>query len=150
MEPRYDGTGVGVAIIDSGVHLVDDLKDAAGRSRVVYQQDFTGGNSDDAYGHGTHVAGIIAGNGKSSTCSSCKTAIRGVAPAVTLINFRALDKNGAGTDSAVISAINQAIARKSNTTFASSISLWAARSTKAMRWTLSARQSKGLGRLVSS
>jgi len=105
----YDGTGIGVAILDSGVHLLDDLKDAAGHSRIVYQQDFTGANGDDAYGHGTHVAGIIAGNGKYSTCASCKLVIRGVAPAAMLINFRVLDKNGAGTDSAVISAINRII-----------------------------------------
>jgi len=109
----YDGSGSGIAILDSGVHLLDDLKDAAGHSRIVYQQDFTGGNSDDAYGHGTHVAGIVAGNGKYSTCASCKFLIRGVAPAVTLVNLRVLDKNGAGNDSAVISAINQAIALKS-------------------------------------
>ncbi len=31
----YDGSGIGVAILDSGVHLLDDLKDAAGHSRVI-------------------------------------------------------------------------------------------------------------------
>ena len=59
-----DGTGVAVAVIDSGVHGVDDLKDAQGHNRILYNFDSLGGGADDQYGHGTHVAGIIGGNGK--------------------------------------------------------------------------------------
>ena len=59
-----DGTGMAVAVIDSGVHGVDDLKDAQGHNRILYNYDSLGGGADDQYGHGTHVAGIIGGSGK--------------------------------------------------------------------------------------
>lgn len=107
-----DGTGVGVAVIDSGIHGVDDLKDAQGHNRILYNFDSLGGGTDDQYGHGTHVAGIIGGSGKDSICSNCDVTIRGIAPNVTLINFHALGQAGQGTDSSVINAINKAIALK--------------------------------------
>jgi len=71
----YNGAGIGVAVIDSGINdSHPDLKDSTeSTSRVVYHQDFTGtANSNssgamyDLYGHGTHVAGIIGGNGRLS------------------------------------------------------------------------------------
>ena len=61
-------------------------------------------------GHGTHVAGIVAGNGADSICVTCTRTLRGIAPNANLINFRVLDENGSGNDSAVIAAIDQAIA----------------------------------------
>src|SRR5579864_3014441 len=94
-----DGTGVAVAVIDSGVHGADDLKDAQGHNRIVYNFDSLGGGSDDQYGHGTHVAGIIGGSGKDSLCSNCDVTIRGIAPNVQIINFHALGQTGQGTDS---------------------------------------------------
>src|SRR5260370_3473765 len=63
----YDGSGVGVVVFDSGITLKNDLKAANGTSRVVFSQDFTGGNGSDAYEHGPHVAGIISGNPTRST-----------------------------------------------------------------------------------
>ena len=60
-----DGTGIGVAVIDSGIADHPDLHNTAGASRVVYSQSFLPGvtSAVDAYGHGTHVAGIVGGNG---------------------------------------------------------------------------------------
>src|SRR5215469_16126048 len=107
-----DGTGIGVAVIDSGVHGVDDLKDAQGHNRILYNFDSLGGGPDDQYGHGTHVAGIIGGSGKDSICPNCDVTIRGIAPNVNIINFHALGQTGKGTDSSVINAINKAIALK--------------------------------------
>ena len=110
----YNGTGIGVAVIDSGINdSHPDLWDSTqSHSRVVYHQDFTGtatsnssGAQYDLYGHGTHVAGIIGGNGYLSGGN-----YSGVAPGVNLVDLRALDLNGAGTDSTVIAAIQQAIA----------------------------------------
>src|SRR5712691_4044484 len=113
----YDGTGVGVAVIDSGVNSVFDLTQAGSSktSRIVYSQNFdpSANTTNDLYGHGTHVAGIIAGNGGSSSCGNCDVTFRGIAPNANIINLRALDQNGSATDSTVIAAIQQAIALKS-------------------------------------
>jgi len=88
-------------------------------SRVVYQQSFVPGNSSsaDQFGHGTHVAGLIAGDGLSSTGPFFSQTFKGVAPGANIVNLRVLDQNGAGTDSLVIAAINQAISLKSRYTF---------------------------------
>jgi serine protease AprX len=114
----WNGTGVGVAILDSGILLPQtDLLNPAVKnaSRVVYSQSFVSGQTgtSDQYGHGTHVAGIVAGNGANSTGSAYTKTFRGIAPAANLINLRVLDSNGAGKDSAVISAISAAIKLKS-------------------------------------
>jgi serine protease AprX len=109
-----DGTGVGIAVIDSGVFNHDDLQKSGGLgSRIVYSESFIPGDSStsDAYGHGTHVAGILAGNGRDSQ-SGYPAQYLGVAPNANIINLRVLDKSGSGTDSQVIAAIQRAIALK--------------------------------------
>ncbi len=110
-----DGSGIGIAIIDSGIHNYDDFKDASAHNRTVYMQDFVGDGAGtaDLYGHGTHVAGIASSSGAGSTCSNCTRTFKGVAPNVNLIVLRVLDAYGAGTDSRVISAIQKAISLKS-------------------------------------
>lgn len=107
---QYDGSGVGVAIIDSGITNNGEFG-----SRILYNQSFVSGQTStaDAYGHGTHVAGIVAGGGLNSTGSNFSRTFVGVANNANLINLRVLDQNGSGTDSAVIAAIQQAIALKS-------------------------------------
>jgi serine protease AprX len=110
-ELGYDGTGVGVAIIDSGAAAtLDDLSDGpGGGSRVDNFVDFVNGRDDayDDYGHGTHVAGIIAGNGFDS--GGRRT---GIAPGSRLIVLKVLDDSGQGRISDVIAAIDYAIAQK--------------------------------------
>ncbi len=106
----YDGSGVGVAIIDSGVTpWHDDLADAAGAMRVDRFVDFVGGRCDpyDDYGHGTHVAGIIAGNGFDSGGARA-----GIAPGAHLIVLKALDGTGRGHISDVIAALDYAVAQR--------------------------------------
>jgi serine protease AprX len=100
-----DGTGVGVATIDSGVASWHEDLDG----RVVRFVDFVGGNPQpyDDYGHGTHVAGIIAGNGHDS-----RGARRGIAPGAHLVVLKALDTQGQGFTSTVIAAIDFAIAHR--------------------------------------
>ncbi|MBV8897945.1 MAG: S8 family peptidase [Acidobacteriaceae bacterium] len=99
------GTGIGVAVIDSGIHHSSDFA-----NRIVYSQNFNGsGGSQDLFGHGTHVAGIIAGDGANSKCKGCSRILEGMAPNANLIDLRVLDANGEGSDSMVIAAINTAI-----------------------------------------
>src|SRR5260221_961252 len=101
-----DGTGVGIAVIDSGVaNWHDDI----GSSRVTRFVDFVNFQAAayDDYGHGTHVAGIIAGDGHDSGGRR-----RGVAPGATLLVEKVLDASGQGYISNVIAAIDYAIANK--------------------------------------
>lgn len=107
-----DGSGVGVAVIDSGVSDHPDLHSSSNpdQSRVVYSESFVTGDAstNDGYGHGTHVAGIIGGNGAASA-SGYSRQYTGIAPGVNIINLRVLDANGGGSDSEVIAAIDRAI-----------------------------------------
>jgi serine protease AprX len=101
-----DGTGVGVAIIDSGVTRThDDLNG----NRVVQFVDFVDYQAQphDGYGHGTHVAGIIAGSGFDSDLAR-----RGIAPGAHLIVLKALDERGDGFISNAIAAIDYAIEQR--------------------------------------
>jgi serine protease AprX len=110
-----DGTGIGVAVIDSGVANHADLGNGS-KSRVVYNQSFVplDTTTSDKFGHGTHVAGLIGGNGSGSGNGNGYAATyAGMAPNVNIINLRVLDAFGNGTDSQVIAAIQQAIALKS-------------------------------------
>jgi len=111
----FDGAGVGVAIIDSGVSTWhDDLTyqgndpsvRVVGGQRVAKFVDFVNGRTTayDDYGHGTHVAGIIAGNGYDSYGSKA-----GIAPGAHLVSLKVLNANGAGYVSDVIAALDWAI-----------------------------------------
>ena len=109
----YTGESIGIAVIDSGIGNHRDLTYSTGpASRVVYSESFVGRGAADGYGHGTHVAGILAGNGESSTGASYRITFRGIAPRALLINLRVLDDNGVGRDSDVIAAIERAIQLK--------------------------------------
>ena len=109
----FDGSGVGVAVIDSGFYRGGLLRDPAGKSRVLFNLDLVGGDLSDPFGHGSLVAGIIGGNSIASDCPSCEAFVRGIAPKVSFIDLRALDNSGSGTDSAVIAALQAAVQLKS-------------------------------------
>ena len=111
----YNGHDIVVAVIDSGIDSTHDLGTSG--SRVVYSQSFVSGDSStgDAYGHGTHVAGIVGGDGTSA--SAAPYVVKGLGTGVKLINLRVLDKNGASSDSTVIAAIQAAISLKTSNKF---------------------------------
>lgn len=116
----FDGAGVGIALIDSGVSPDADLNteglfgELGLTSRVVYNQSFVSGQgAEDQFGHGTHVAGILAGNAALSTGIRYTHTFRGIAPNAQIVNLRVLDAKGSGSDSAVIRAIEQAVSLKS-------------------------------------
>ena len=112
----FTGAGVGVAVIDSGLTAWhDDLARVdSGRAlvgqRVAGFVDFTGttGRVADQYGHGTHVAGIVAGSGYDS-----EGEYAGVAPGAHLLVLKVLDGEGRGYVSDVIRAIDHAVANRS-------------------------------------
>ncbi|MCB0064424.1 MAG: S8 family serine peptidase, partial [Caldilineaceae bacterium] len=90
-QPRT-GQGITVAVVDSGIADHPDLNIAgSNNSRVLVSEDLTNSADKlkDAYGHGTHVAGIIGGNGSASNGIH-----RGIAPGVNLINMRISDGKG--------------------------------------------------------
>lgn len=119
----FDGSGVGVAIIDSGIADKNDVlvkksdlnKWGTASSRIVYSRSWVadGLGSYDAFGHGTHVAGIVAGSGYNSFALPSTSPFKGIAPNAQLINLRVLDSQGMGTESSVIAAIQTAIQLKS-------------------------------------
>ena len=99
------GQGIGVAVVDSGISPHSALA-----NKVVANVSFVTGDSSvlDAFGHGTHVAGIIAGTG-SVAASVTPLYTGGIAPGVKLINVRVLGANGTGLTSDVIAGIDWAI-----------------------------------------
>jgi len=100
------GSDVGIAIIDSGISPSPDLE---GRIAAFY--DFTKGGiaatPSDEYGHGTHIAGLIAGTGKLSEYNYV-----GIALGARLIGLKVLDAEGRGYTSDVLSAIDFAVANR--------------------------------------
>ena len=105
----YTGAGIGVAIIDSGITTWhDDLTNKTsklypyGNQRVAKFVDFVNSRTlpYDDNGHGSHVAGIIAGNGYDSLGEKA-----GIAPGASVVSLKVLDANGQGTISNVIAAL---------------------------------------------
>ena len=106
-----DGYGIGIAVIDSGITPWHDdfAGEIAGSQRVDQFVDFVNGRpaAYDDYGHGTHVAGIIAGNGFDSS-----GARSGIAPAAHLVVLKVLDGSGRGRISDVIAALDYVVSNK--------------------------------------
>ncbi|MET3690309.1 serine protease AprX [Priestia megaterium] len=101
------GKGVTIAILDTGVYPHLDF--TAPTNRILDFVDFIEGKSTpyDDNGHGTHVAGCVAGNGLAS-----KGKFTGMAPESQLIGVKVLDKKGNGYLSSVIAGINYCIENK--------------------------------------
>ena len=101
-EQGYTGTGVTVAVFDSGISSHPDLEP----SRILASVDFTSGSpvfttgDTDEYGHGTAVAGILGGTGQESG-----GAYAGVAPGVQFVDIKVIGDDGTGLTSNLIKAI---------------------------------------------
>ena len=111
--PGLDGTGVGIAEVDSGVYAHQDLQRGLLQPGLV-QINFTGSllGPADPYGHGTHVAGILNGNAAASSMPTAFRHFRGIAPGARLVSLRALGADGIGKTSDVLAAIDWAIANR--------------------------------------
>ena len=110
----FTGAGIGVAVIDSGITAWhNDLASSTptlypyGDQRVAAFVDFVNGATApyDDEGHGTHVAGIIAGNGHDSLGHHA-----GIAPDAALVALKVLDAQGRGTISNAIAALDWVLA----------------------------------------
>lgn len=103
-EQGIKGQGTCICVIDSGIAMHPDLKD-----RVIAFKDCVNGRQEpyDDNGHGTHVAGICAGDGSSSHGKTV-----GVAPEANIVGVKVLDQFGNGTTSQIIKGIQWAIANK--------------------------------------
>jgi serine protease AprX len=95
-EMGYQGQGITVAIIDSGIQKDWDF------SHLLQREKFNPDSNsiNDFYGHGTHVAGIIGGNGNTS-----KGRYVGVAPGVNLIGLKVSDERGRAYESDTVEAL---------------------------------------------
>ncbi|MBI5597811.1 MAG: S8 family serine peptidase [Elusimicrobia bacterium] len=93
---RATGKGVKVAVIDTGIDAThpDIAPNHAGGFNAVEP----GSEQTDEHGHGTHVAGTVAG-------ASNKMGVIGVAPEARLYGVKVLDKDGGGTTDIVVAGI---------------------------------------------
>ena len=99
----YDGTGATVALLDTGITPSPDLA-----GRVIDSVDFTAENDNlDHFGHGTHMAGIIAGNGAQSNGKWA-----GVADGADLVSVKVAPSDGSTDVSVVIAALQWVIANQ--------------------------------------
>lgn len=103
----YTGKNVTVAIIDTGVSPHADL--IYPTNRIVGFKDYVNHQSKyyDDNGHGTHCAGILAGNGYSA-----KGKYKGIAPEANILSIKVLDENGNGNTSDILSTVQWIIENK--------------------------------------
>ncbi|WP_164214805.1 S8 family peptidase [Virgibacillus sp. YIM 98842] len=96
----YDGTGMTVAVLDSGI----DANHPDLEGKVVAEENFSSDETtDDLHGHGTHVAATVAGSGDASDGLR-----QGVAPGADLINAKVLNSAGSGAISDIIEGMEWA------------------------------------------
>jgi len=105
----YRGEGIGVAVIDSGIFGDRDFTVTPDRPhmRLVKNVSFNSNTVADLNGHGTHVAGILGGNGAASA-----GVYSGIAPKVDLINLRISDDFGMAYESDTVEAMQWVLVNK--------------------------------------
>jgi subtilisin family serine protease len=96
---EVDGSGIEVAVLDTGVDTTHPDLDG----RIAYEEALASPTTEDINGHGTHVAGIVAGDG---TMSNGETV--GIAPNATIYNIKVLGNSGTGSRSVVVDGIERA------------------------------------------
>src|SRR4029453_18007411 len=97
------GRNIGVAVLDSGITIVAELR---GQVRARVDMIDPKGTGADEWGHGTLVAGIIAGAG------TVESNGRGVAPGAHLVSVKVLGADGSGHISDLIAGIDWVVANR--------------------------------------
>ena len=108
------GDGVTVAVVDSGIDNHKDLSGQGG-SRILQRVNFVSASDtkDDLCGHGTHVAGVIAGDGSASSGPKFYRTFYGIARSANLVSVRVLDEQGKSDVSTVIKGIQWVVDNRS-------------------------------------
>jgi serine protease AprX len=101
-ESGYKGAGVTIALIDSGVAQHPEVDTLVKVADFIQDRYLDPSNSVDPNGHGTHVAGILVGDGSRSKYGR----LRGIAPEASLISLRVLDETGSGKTSDTLAALD--------------------------------------------
>lgn len=103
-EKGITGKGTCICVIDTGIAPHPDVKD-----RIIGFKDMINDRTEpyDDQGHGTHCAGIVAGDGTSS-----EGKFKGVAPEAKLVGVKVLGANGSGSFSGIIKGIQWAVENK--------------------------------------
>jgi len=108
--PYLQGNGIGVAVVDSGVNQNGDLYTSAGINRQVadvrFNHDYNQ-TATDGYGHGTHVASIVGGDGSESGGQYI-----GVAPMVNIINVKVSNDDGSAMMADVVAGLQWVLNNK--------------------------------------
>ncbi|MFH1592722.1 MAG: S8 family serine peptidase [Candidatus Woesearchaeota archaeon] len=92
----FEGSDIKIAILDTGIDKTHEMLS----DKVILERDFTDeSDPNDYHGHGTHIAGIVAGDGR----------YRGVAPGALILNGKVLDDTGRGRLSWLIDGIDWAL-----------------------------------------
>ena len=108
--PYLQGTGIGVAIVDSGVNPNGDLYTSKGINRQIADVRFNSDynqNTSDGYGHGTHVASIVGGDGSESGGKYI-----GVAPLVNIVNVKVSNDDGSAMMHDVVAGLQWILENK--------------------------------------
>ncbi len=108
--PYLQGQGIGVAVLDSGVNPNGDFYTNMGVNRQVADVRFNtdyNQSASDGYGHGTHVASIIGGDGSESGGKYI-----GVAPMVNLINVKVSNDDGSSSTTNIVQGLQWVLANK--------------------------------------
>ncbi len=114
----YTGAGIDVALIDSGVVPVEGLTQPG---KVINGPDLSFESQADnlryldTFGHGTHMAGIIAGRDTDTPITNLNTdAFMGIAPGSRIVNIKVADSNGATDVSQVLAAIDWVVQHRTD------------------------------------
>ena len=108
-ESQYKGNGVTIALLDSGVAQHPEIETLVKVVDFVTDRYVDPWNSVDPNGHGTHVAGILVGDGSRSKYGR----LRGIAPQADLVSLRVLDETGNGKTSDTLAALEWILQNRS-------------------------------------